>query len=87
MALVFYWIYKMKIDYVNHAIALIIILIGMLLSKDHIDLTIVLFSLSGYILLDFMKRSFSLKTHFFFRHYLQFVFVPIICALYVQNIV
>lgn len=86
ISILFYWIYKLKIDYTNHAIALIIILFGAFLSKEHFNSIYIGVLLFAYIVLDFIKHTFHLKKNYFFKYRLQFIVIPILYSIIIQDI-
>lgn len=90
LAIVLYWIYKLKIDYVNHAISIIIILFWVFLSWYEISNYYYVFVLLvSYIIFDFIKLKLKNKFKYldlFFKNRLQFFLIPIIFSIYVWNI-
>lgn len=90
LSIVLYWIYKLKIDYVNHAISVIIILFWVFLSwyevYNYYYVIIILFS---YILFDLIKIKFSNKNNYikiFYKYRLHFFLVPILFSIYMKDI-
>lgn len=86
ISIIFYWIYKLKIDYINHAVALIIILFGAFLSKNHFNVIEIFLLLFAYITMDFIKQTFHLKNSYFFKYRLQFIVIPILYSIIIQDI-
>lgn len=90
LAIVLYWIYKLKIDYINHAVSIIIILFWVFLSWNEVsNYYYVLFLLLFYIIFDLIKIYFKGKIKYldlFFKYRLQFFIVPIIFSIYIENI-
>lgn len=86
LAIVLYWIYKLKVDHINHAISILIILFGVFLSQSGIDTISVACLLFSYILIDIIKHKFHLERSYFFRYRLQFVLIPIIYSIIIQDI-
>lgn len=90
LAIVLYWIYKLKIDYINHAISIIIILFWVFLSSYWIqNYYYVLGLLIFYIGFDFIKLKFRKKYKYlnlFFNYRLHFIIIPIIFSALLQNI-
>lgn len=91
LALISYWIYKIKIDYLNHAISVIIMLIWIVLSnysKDSIYYAISL--LLSYIAFDIIKHSSLNKNkiiNLFYKYRLQFILIPIFFWIYIESII
>ena len=90
LAILLYWIYKLKIDYTNHAISIIIILFWVFLAWFEVyNYYYVLVLLIWYVIFDFVKQKFKGKWKYFdlfFKYRLQFVIIPCLFALYIQNI-
>ena len=86
LAIVFYWIYKLKIDHINHAISILIILFSVFLSQTKIDVFSIVCLLFSYIAIDIIKHRYHLEKSYFFKYRLQFVLVPIIYSIVIQDI-
>ncbi|HBB27182.1 TPA: hypothetical protein DCZ36_01635 [Candidatus Gracilibacteria bacterium] len=86
LAIVLYWIYKLKVDHTNHAISVLMILFGVFLSHNSIDTGSVVYLLLSYILIDIVKHKFDLERSYFFRYRLQFILIPIIYSVIIQDI-
>lgn len=84
VAVVFYWVYKVKFDYANHTLALIVILFGVLCSKfnTHENIFAIGILFTAYYIFDLIKQQPK------YKHYglLLILFTPIFYAIWIQNI-
>ncbi|EKD44481.1 MAG: hypothetical protein ACD_71C00124G0008 [uncultured bacterium (gcode 4)] len=90
LSILFYWIYKFKIDYINHAIGAIIMFLWAFLFKWEFLFGWTVFLLLSYMGLDYLKIL--NKTQFknpylaqFFRFRPQFIFWPVTFAIVTQD--
>lgn len=87
LAILFYWVYKIKIDCLYHSLALIIMIGWLLHSNIHFNIYIVFLLLLSYILFDFLKHNTNNKyIKKFFQFKLQFIFTPLIYSIIIQDI-
>lgn len=87
MSLNFYWIYKLKFDYMNHAVSLIIMLFLAFLSNTAFPYIQIVWLLIAYIIIDIIKHSYpKITSSFFFRYKLHFFLVPLIYSIAIANI-
>jgi len=77
LSLCFYWIYKLKIDYRNHAIALIIILIGSLSASFPFPIKSVVILFVAYVVFDLVKITYKMHDSIIFKKWIHFLVVPL----------
>lgn len=88
MGLVFFWIYKLAWDCVNHAIILILILLFAMSSDYRIDSGYTIAILFGYVLFQHVKNTVpsprwrAIHT-FFYKYRLDFLLIPLGYSLFV----
>ena len=84
IALVFYWIYKIKFDYTNHVISLLVILFWIIYSNfwtnNNIIMIFILFCI--YFFFDLIKQNKKYKKIWLFL----ILLLPILYSIYLQNI-
>ncbi len=88
MGLVFFWIYKLAWDCVNHAIILILILLFALSSDYRIDGAYSIAILLAYVLFQYLKNTtpsprWKAVHAFFYKYRLDALLVPIVYSLFV----
>lgn len=86
IAIIFYWIYKVKFDYSDHAISLIIIITFMNFYSDFFNYIHIFILLWLYIFVDFIKKLQLELLKNFFHNKLQFILIPILYFFYTGNI-
>jgi hypothetical protein len=77
-SLCLYWIFKLKIDYTNHATAIILIFISALNVDFKISVKAIISLLMTYIILDFVKVYLNLHKLWFYRYWIHFLIIPIL---------
>jgi hypothetical protein len=82
-----YWIYKGKIDCIQHKIAAVIMFFGVVYSYEYLTASIVpsILIFGGYAIFDGVKKQ-SSHLRWFFRYRLHFHFVHIIYALFIGSL-
>ena len=83
VALIFYWLIKGKIDYVNHAISIIIVFSSLFILKTYPS-GLFIFILLGYLVLDKISHSVKFLSKNNLKVFLKLL-SPLVFSLYVQD--
>lgn len=86
VTIIFYWIYKVKFDYSDHAIALLIIIYFMIQYHWYFQLWDIAILFFVYVVIDYVK---SLKISILiplYKNKIQFLIIPIAYCIYANDI-